>query len=193
MAKSEELGIDKYDELPLKYPEAAPRIISDNGPQFIARDFRAFIRMPGMTHVRASPFCPRANGAYGKKPTDEKTQSRNLASSQSGNPVHCLKIARDGLLYACDRSNNRIQVFRKDGNFLKEFVIEKNARAFGSARDLDSWIDPKQTLLFHADGTNNEMCTLERETGDIVGTPERNTGEFHSVHNVALGSKGTYV
>ena len=41
-----------------KYPEARPRIISDNGPQFIARDFKEFIRISGMTHVRTSPFLP---------------------------------------------------------------------------------------------------------------------------------------
>lgn len=44
------------------FPEARPRIISDNGPQFIARDFKEFIRMMGMTHVRTSPFYPQSNG-----------------------------------------------------------------------------------------------------------------------------------
>ena len=45
-----------------KYPEAKPRIISDNGPQFIARDFKEFIRVAGMTHVRTSPGYPQSNG-----------------------------------------------------------------------------------------------------------------------------------
>jgi len=45
-----------------KYPEAKPRIISDNGPQFIARDFKEFIRLAGMTHVRTSPYYPQSNG-----------------------------------------------------------------------------------------------------------------------------------
>jgi transposase InsO family protein len=45
-----------------KYPEAKPRIISDNGPQFIAKDFKEFIRISGMTHVRTSPFYPQSNG-----------------------------------------------------------------------------------------------------------------------------------
>jgi transposase InsO family protein len=45
-----------------KYPEAKPRIISDNGPQFIARDFKEFIRISGMTHVRTSPYYPQSNG-----------------------------------------------------------------------------------------------------------------------------------
>jgi len=44
------------------FPEAKPRIISDNGPQFVARDFKAFVRMCGMTHVRTSPFYPQSNG-----------------------------------------------------------------------------------------------------------------------------------
>jgi putative transposase len=45
-----------------KYPEAKPRIISDNGPQFIARDFKEFIRISGMTHVRTSPYYPQSHG-----------------------------------------------------------------------------------------------------------------------------------
>lgn len=45
-----------------KFPEARPRIISDNGPQFIAKDFKEFIRLSGMTHVRTSPFYPQSNG-----------------------------------------------------------------------------------------------------------------------------------
>ena len=45
-----------------KYPQARPRIISDNGPQFIARDFKEFIRISGMTHVRTSPSYPQSNG-----------------------------------------------------------------------------------------------------------------------------------
>jgi len=44
------------------YPEVRPRIISDNGPQFIAKDFKEFIRISGMTHVRTSPFHPQSNG-----------------------------------------------------------------------------------------------------------------------------------
>lgn len=45
-----------------KYPDARPRIISDNGPQFVSRDFKEFIRVAGMTHVRTSPYYPQSNG-----------------------------------------------------------------------------------------------------------------------------------
>ena len=47
-----------------KHPEARPRIISDNGPQFVAKDFKEFIRQCGMTHVRTAPFYPQSNGKY---------------------------------------------------------------------------------------------------------------------------------
>lgn len=45
-----------------KFPDARPRIISDNGPQFIAKDFKQFVRISGMTHVRTSPYYPQSNG-----------------------------------------------------------------------------------------------------------------------------------
>jgi putative transposase len=45
-----------------KFPNAKPRIISDNGPQFIAKDFKEFIKISGMTHVRTSPYYPQSNG-----------------------------------------------------------------------------------------------------------------------------------
>ena len=58
-----------------QYPEARPRIISDNGPQFIARDFKEFIRVSGMTHVRTSPFYPQSNGKIERWHKSLKTES----------------------------------------------------------------------------------------------------------------------
>lgn len=49
-----------------QFSQASPRIISDNGPQFIARDFKEFIRLCGVTHVRTSPFYPQSNGKIGR-------------------------------------------------------------------------------------------------------------------------------
>jgi putative transposase len=53
---------DHLERAKEQHPEARPRIISDNGPQFIAKDFKEFIRISGMTHVRTSPFYPQSNG-----------------------------------------------------------------------------------------------------------------------------------
>ena len=54
-----ELVLQKAKE---KYPEAKPRLISDNGPQFVAREFKQFVRISGMDHVRTSPYYPQSNG-----------------------------------------------------------------------------------------------------------------------------------
>ena len=72
-----------------KYPEAKPRIISDNGPQFIARDFKEFIRISGMTHVRTSPAKnPRCGPTSHRNST---FRQRNHSGTQSGN---CSNLAR---------------------------------------------------------------------------------------------------
>ncbi len=74
-------------------------------------------------------------GAYGNKPSDEKTPAYDPAkppSQQFGNPVHCIRLSKDGLVHVCDRTNDRLQVFRKDGTFVSEHVFEKNTRGTGS-------------------------------------------------------------
>ena len=80
-------------------------------------------------------------GAYGKAPTDDKRRPTIRAPSPAiPNPVHCVKIANDGLVYVCDRVNNRIQVFQKNGTFVKEFVFDKDSRQrFGL--DMVFWPD----------------------------------------------------
>ena len=135
-------------------------------------------------------------GAYGKPPTDEALPPYDPAAApaqQFRNPVHCVQIARDGLVYVCDRTNNRVQVFRRDGSFVKEFFVEKNTRANGSVWELALWPDAEQTYLLNADGANNEVRTLKRDTGEVVGAFGRNgrmAGDFHWVHNLAIDSKG---
>ena len=66
-------------------------------------------------------------GAYGTKtPTDDKLPAYTQAAEPSksfGNPVHCVRLSNDNLVYVCDRTNNRIQMFRKDGTFVKEFRV----------------------------------------------------------------------
>ena len=135
-------------------------------------------------------------GAYGKPPTDDRLPPYNPAaepSHQFGNPVHCVRIAQDGLVYVCDRTNDRVQVFRKDGSFIKEFFVEKATLANGSVWDLQFWPDATQSLLISADGANNEVNILSRDTGALLGSFGRNgrqSGEFHWVHYLAIDSHG---
>ena len=74
-------------------------------------------------------------GAYGNPPNDDKQPPYAPAaelSKQFASPVHCVRISNDGLVYVCDRANNRIQVFRKDGTFVKEFRVTPATLANGS-------------------------------------------------------------
>jgi hypothetical protein len=132
-------------------------------------------------------------GAYGKPPSDENLPNYNPASPQFANPVHCVKIASDGLVYVCDRSNNRIQVFQKNGTFVKEFVYDKDTRGSGSTWDLQLWPDKNNTYLIVADGTNNYVRVIRRADGEVMstfGTGGRQPGQFHWVHVMGLDSKG---
>lgn len=133
-------------------------------------------------------------GAYGNRPDDTKIPDYNPESPQFANPVHCVRLTRDNLLYVCDRMNNRIQVFRKNGEFVRQFVLEPATRGSGSAWDLIPSEDPGQRYLLVADGTNNEVHIVFRETGERLGSfgrPGRQAGDFHWVHNIAVDSEGS--
>ena len=63
-------------------------------------------------------------GAYGKTPNDDPIPHYDVNSPQFGNPVHCAQPSNDGLIYVCDRTNNRIQVFKTDGTFVKQYIVK---------------------------------------------------------------------
>ena len=136
-------------------------------------------------------------GAYGKQPgPDDKLPPYRpdapLAQS-FGNPVHCVRIANDGLVYVCDRVNDRILVFRKDGTFVKEFRVEPATLQNGSVWDLVLSTDPQQRFIFVADGANGQIHTIAREDGKLLsqwGRHGRQPGQFKWVHNIAIDSKG---
>jgi DNA-binding beta-propeller fold protein YncE len=135
-------------------------------------------------------------GAYGKTPSDEKTPAYDPAkppSQQFGNPVHCVRLSNEGLVYACDRTNNRFQVFRRDGTFVSEHFFEKNTRLNGSVSDLVFSPDPEQKFIYMVDGVNNELRIVDRKSAETlarVGRPGRFAGQFHVVHNIAVDKQG---
>ena len=135
-------------------------------------------------------------GAYGNKPNDDKQPAYDPAappSQQFANPVHCAKPSKDGHVYVCDRTNNRIQVFKKDGTFVTEWFYDKSTLGAGAVWDLNFWPDANQTWLFNIDGENNLLRILQRSDGKVVGgfgRSGRNAGHFHWVHSIAVDSKG---
>jgi DNA-binding beta-propeller fold protein YncE len=107
--------------------------------------------------------------------------------------VHAVRIARDGLVYVCDRTNDRIQVFKKDGTFVQEAFIAKETFGSGSVWDIGFSIDPDQTYLFVPDGTNQRVYIVDRKTLHVVNTfggAGHWAGQFYGAHNIAVDSKG---
>jgi len=134
-------------------------------------------------------------GAYGGVPSDEKLppyKSGAAPIKQFRNAVHCVRISRDGQVYVCDRGGRRIQVFRKDGTYVKEFLAEAHAGS-GDTADLVLSPDPSERYAYVADGLNVGVAIFRREDGRKLGSfgrPGRMAGEFRGIHNIAIDSKG---
>ena len=135
-------------------------------------------------------------GAYGHRPedTDQGRYDPDAPPPQQfRNPVHCAEISVDRLLYVCDRVNDRIQVFQPDGTFVKEMFIEKRTLGSGSAWDVAFSKDPQQKYIYLADGENDRVHILDRQSLEVLttfGEGGRQPGEFYGVHSIATDSKG---
>ena len=148
-------------------------------------------------------------GAYGRRPDDQyftqagerlpspfsgAVQNENRPSqydpevpSPQFRIVHAVRIARDGLVYVCDRTNDRIQLFRKDGTFVAEKFIARQTLGSGSVWDIGFSTDPAQTFLIVPDGTNQQVYILRRDTLEVVsgfGQGGHWAGQFYGAHNL---------
>jgi hypothetical protein len=115
------------------------------------------------------------------------------AAKQFRSPVHCVRISKDGLVYVCDRGGDRVQVFTKQGKFLKEFFVANNTLRNGSVGSVDFSADPGQKYIFVADIMNNVVWELDRQTGQVVdkiGHAGHEGGHFHYLHVATMDSKG---
>jgi len=161
-------------------------------------------------------------GAYGNNPVDDKAAAAagpwmndftkgNMKPGFFRNPVHCVKISKEGLLYVCDRGNNRIQVFDSHNpnlgkectnaggeagkcGFVKEqFVAVKTNGLPGSAVSMNFSTDAAQSCLYVGDNSNMTIYILKRDTLQELGRlgrSGREAGEFHWLHQVSLDSHG---
>jgi DNA-binding beta-propeller fold protein YncE len=135
-------------------------------------------------------------GAYGNKPSDENFGPYNPDApliQQFRSPVHCADLSNDGLVYVCDRPNDRLQVFTKDGMFVTEKRIAPRTTGDGSTWDVAFSKDAQQKYLYLADGKNERVYILERKTLEILtsfGDGGRQPGQFFAVHSIATDSKG---
>ena len=135
-------------------------------------------------------------GGYGNVPSDSNYGPYNPDApliQQFRTPVHCAEPTPDGLVYVCDRPNDRIQVFRKDGSFVKEKIIAPRTLGDGSVWDIAFSRDKDQKYMFLADGKNEHVYVLDRASLEILtmfGDGGRQPGQWFAVHSIATDSKG---
>jgi sugar lactone lactonase YvrE len=93
----------------------------------------------------------------------------------------------------CDRPNNRVQVFTKEGEFVQEAFYEPETLGDGSTWDIAFSPDPEQTWFYLADGKNSRVRIVNRETLEevsTIGSGGRYPGQFQAVHSIASDSQG---
>jgi DNA-binding beta-propeller fold protein YncE len=134
-------------------------------------------------------------GAYGNPPTDEKVGRYDPAAptaTQFRN-VHCVKLSADGLVYVCDRDNDRMQIFKRDGTFVAEHIYGKETREPGTVGHIAFSSDRDQSLLAVADLGNFQIRLIKRATGEVLGTFGEfgnYSGQLNRLHQLAFDSKG---
>lgn len=129
-------------------------------------------------------------GAFANQPVDDdhcenvpKPSFADAAGPQNFSIVHAIRVANDGIVYAADRENRRVQMFTNDGKFVKQLV--KSATPF--ARNLALSADPEQQFLYVGDG--KEISIVERKTIELVGSV-KGSGMLGGGHQIATDAKG---
>jgi hypothetical protein len=114
-------------------------------------------------------------------------------SKQFRGPVDPLALSSDGLVYVGDRGNDRIQIFTKQGKFVKELFVAPNTLRSGSVWAITFSHDSRQKYLLVGDGANNVIWVLNRDDGSVVGTighKGHNGGEFDKIETMNLDTQG---
>ncbi|MCI0663661.1 MAG: hypothetical protein L0220_21575 [Acidobacteria bacterium] len=134
-------------------------------------------------------------GAYGEKPDDAELgpYDPNAPPAKQFRTVSSVAISKDGMVFVCDRQNNRLQVFQKNGKFVKEAFVSKTTLGEGAVWDIAFSHDPEQQFLYLADGHDKKVLILRRDTFEVVsslGDGGRMPGQFYGLGSIAVDSKG---
>ena len=133
-------------------------------------------------------------GAYGNRPDDAAPRDRvSEGQPQQFNTIHGVRVSNDEFVYVADRLNNRIQVFTLEGEFVKEAYYARQTRAQGSIWSVEFSRDPQQQFLYGADGSNQHLLILNRQTLrqlDSLGRHGRLAGQFFWLHSIGVDSQG---
>jgi DNA-binding beta-propeller fold protein YncE len=139
-------------------------------------------------------------GAYGKPPDDSHFKGKEIRDYVPGTPqpqfrvVHSLNLSKDGLIYVADRVNDRVQVFKKDGTYIKEqYIGKETVGGSGSVWDIAFSNDAAQRFMIIPDGSNEIIWQVVRQSLEVAGwwgAAGHRAGEFFGVHSIAADSKG---
>lgn len=133
-------------------------------------------------------------GGFGERPHDEELPSFDEVDSIRSfkTAVHAISLSDDGLLYVVDRSNSRVQIFQKDGTYVKQFFVVREAGP-GTIWDVAFSRDHEQSKLYIADAKNMKVWVYDRQTFEVLGSfgsGGRNAGQFGWLHCVTMDSEG---
>ena len=140
----------------------------------------------------------RGWGAYGKplsqiSNADIPHDPNDFHAAEFGNPVQSVTLSNDGLVWFGDRGGDRIQVFTKQGKFVREMYVANGTMRGGSVMNIAFSPDPAQQHVFVPDMVNGYVWELDNKTGQIIGKlgrPGDGPGEFAGAHEAAVDSKG---
>jgi DNA-binding beta-propeller fold protein YncE len=133
---------------------------------------------------------------WGRQATDEETQQ--AVPGVFAQVVHCIAMSNAGLIYVCDRQGNRVQVFQKDGTFVRNILIPNKSGKLPDKRGTAWWVafspDREQKFLYMMNGGTEEVHILDHASGKILssfGRPGHQIGNFTHGHTIAVDSKGS--
>ncbi len=132
-------------------------------------------------------------GAYGKPPSDDPIPHYDVNSPQFGNPVHCAQPSNEMILYVCDRTNNRLQLFKYDGTYIKQIAVSPNTKGEGAVWEVAFSTDKAQKYMYMSDGASELIHVFDRATLTELyrfGGGGRMPGQFYAVHSIVTDSKG---
>ena len=132
---------------------------------------------------------------WGRQATDEETQAG--APGVFAEVVHCIAMSNAGLIYACDRQGNRVQVYQKDGTFVRNIPIPNATGKLPDKRGTAWWVafspDREQKFMYMMNGGTEQVHILDHASGKILssfGRPGHQIGNFTHGHTIAVDSKG---
>jgi DNA-binding beta-propeller fold protein YncE len=168
---------------------AAMVVDPDNGDIFIADGY-------GNRRVVVFDKDGKFLRQWGRQATDEETQK--AVPGVFAQVVHCIHMSNAGLIYACDRQGNRVQVFRKDGTFVRNIPIPNKSGKLPDKRGTAWWVafspDKEQRYLYVMNGGTEQVHVLDHKSGEILssfGRPGHQIGNFTHGHTITVDSQGS--